>query len=112
EVNPGPQFLAQSTGNNSSVFDIAVSKTSNPTTLTKDDWNFYQLNTTEAGEFSDYPGNLGYDGGALVITLNEFETRDLNQQLDHVLVNVINLSDLANGVPQASLRVYQSDVQA
>jgi uncharacterized repeat protein (TIGR01451 family) len=111
EVDPGPQFVAQSTGDNSSVFDLAVSTSSNPTTLTTADWTFYQVRTTEAGFFSDYPGNLGYNGGALVVALNEFETRDLNQTLDHVLVTAVNLSDLASGVPQAELHVYQSDFQ-
>jgi uncharacterized repeat protein (TIGR01451 family) len=109
EVDPGPQFEAQSTGNNSSVLDLAVSKSSNPTTLKTTDWNFYQVNTTETNEFSDYPGNAGYNGGALVVTLNEFNTTNLNQNVDHVLVNAINMSDLANGVPQANLHVYQSD---
>jgi uncharacterized repeat protein (TIGR01451 family) len=111
EVDPGPQFVAQSTGNNSSVFDLAVSKSSNPTTLTTADWTFYQIKTTEANEFSDFPGNLGYNGGALVVTLNEFNTTNLDQHLDHVLVTAINMSDLTSGVPQASLRFYQSDFQ-
>src|SRR5262249_28370858 len=111
EVDPGPQFVAQSTGNNSSVLDLAVSRSSNPLTLTTADWNFYQVNTTEANEFSDYPGNAGYNGGALVVTLNEFNTTNLNQNVDHVLVNAINMSALADGVPQASLRVYQHDFQ-
>jgi uncharacterized repeat protein (TIGR01451 family) len=109
EVDPGPQFAAQSTGNNSSVLDLAVSKSSNPTTLTTANWNFYQVNTTEANEFSDYPGNVGYNSGALVVTLNEFDTT--TQNVAHVLVNAINMSDLTNGVPQASLHVSQHDFQ-
>src|SRR5262249_21377492 len=109
EVDPGPQFLAQSIGDNSSVFDVAVSRTSNPTTLTTADWNFYQVRTTEANEFSDFPGNLGYNGGALVVTLNEFNINTLN--VDHVLVTAINVSDLTNGVPQANLHFFQSDFQ-
>jgi uncharacterized repeat protein (TIGR01451 family) len=108
EVDPGPQFQAQSTGNNSSVLDLAVSKSSNPLTLKTTDWNFYQINTTETNEFSDYPGNVGYNGGALVVTLNEFNVNN-TQNPDHVLVNAINMIDLTNGVPQASLRFYQSD---
>src|SRR5262249_28475381 len=99
EVDPGPQFQPESMGNHSSDGDTAVSKTSNQTTLTTADWNFYQINTTEANFFSDFPGNLGYNGGALVITLNEFETADFNQVLDHVLVTAVNMSDLTNGVP-------------
>jgi hypothetical protein len=108
EVDPGPQFEPASTGDNSSVCDIAVSKSSNPATLTKADWSFYQVNTTETNEFSDFPGNLGYNGGALVVTLNEFNTANA-QNVDHVLVSAVNMSDLALGVPQANLRVYQSD---
>src|SRR5262249_35570116 len=116
EVDPGPQFLAQSTGDNSSVFDLAVSKTSNPTTLTTADWYFYQVRTTEGSlvngaypYFSDYPGNLGYNAGALVVTLNEFNATNFNENVDHVLVTAINMSDLTSGVPQSSLRYYQSD---
>jgi hypothetical protein len=109
EVDPSSQFGADFTGNNSSVFDFAVSKSPNPLTLTTADWSFYQVNTTEANEFSDFPGNLGFNAGALVVTLNEFNTTNLNQHLDHVLVNAINLSDLTSGVPQANLHVYQSD---
>jgi uncharacterized repeat protein (TIGR01451 family) len=109
EVDPGPQFEAQSIGNNSSVLDLAVSKSSNPTTLKTADWNFYQVKTTEANEFSDYPGNVGYNAGALVVTLNEFNTTNLNQNVDHVLINAISTSDLTNGVAQAKLHVYQSD---
>jgi hypothetical protein len=111
EVDPGPQFLAQSTGDNSSVIDIAVSTSSNPTTITTSSWKFYQVVSTEPNEFADYPGNLGYNGGAFVVTLNEFETLDFNQTIDHVQVIAVNLSDLANGVPAASLRVFKSDYQ-
>src|SRR5262249_22598339 len=115
DVDPGPQVDPTLTGNNSSVFDVAVSKSANPTSLTTADWNFYQINTSEPGAsapafFSDYPGNLGYNGGALVVTLNEFKLTDLNTP-DHVLVSAINMSDLTNGVSRANLHVYQSDFQ-
>jgi uncharacterized repeat protein (TIGR01451 family) len=109
EIDPGPQIEAGSTGNNSSVFDVAVSKSSTPATLMTADWNFYQVRTTETNEFSDYPGNLGFNGGALVVTLNEFNIFTLN--VDHVLVNALSMSDLTNGVPQANLHVFQSDFQ-
>ena len=36
------------------------------------DWNFYQINTTEAGFDADYPGNFGYNHDAFVFTLNMF----------------------------------------
>src|SRR5262249_34414993 len=111
--------LAQSNGNNSSVFDVAVSKTANPTALTTADWNFYQVRTTEGSPdangdypfFSDYPGNLGYNAGDLVITLNEFDATNFNQQVDHARVPATNMADLTAGVPQSSLRSYQSDFQ-
>src|SRR5262249_22721335 len=32
-----------------------------------------------------------------------------NQNLDHVLVNAISMSDLVNGVPATNLHVFQSD---
>jgi hypothetical protein len=56
-----------------SSFDFAVSRTSNPTTLTTADWTFYQLPTTETTSsgtvvWSDYPGNIGYNHDAVVIT--------------------------------------------
>jgi autotransporter-associated beta strand protein len=89
---------------NVSNFDLAVSKTSNPTSLTAADWNFYQISTTEAGYDADFPGNMGYNADALVFTLN------MSGPTDHVLVTSVNASDLANGVPQASLRVFRNDV--
>src|SRR6516165_4883953 len=38
-----------------SNFDIAVSKTNSPSTLTTADWNFYAISTTETGYDADYP---------------------------------------------------------
>jgi uncharacterized repeat protein (TIGR01451 family) len=90
-----------------SNFDIAVSKTNNPQSLTKADWNFYQVNTTEANEDADYPGNMGFNGGALVVTFNMFL---FAASTDHVRIQTVNLSDLVNGVPQSSLRTYHTDV--
>jgi ELWxxDGT repeat protein len=89
-----------------SNFDIAVSKTSNPSTLTKADWNFYQISTTETGFDADYPGNFGYNHDAFVFTLNMFGSPF------HVLVVSVNNSDLAAGVPNASLRVFRNDLNA
>ncbi len=76
--------------------DLAVSKSSSPATLTAKDWYFYVFNCTEpGGYFADYPGNVGYNDGALVITLNEFGAPD------NVQVNALNLADLAAGKPLA-----------
>ena len=55
-----------------SAFDLAVSKTSNPTSLTASDWNFYKITTTQTGYDADYPGNFGYNHDAFVFTLNMF----------------------------------------
>src|SRR5262249_15230717 len=86
-----------------SSFDLAVSKSSSPKTLTSADWNFYSIDTTESGRDADYPGNFGYNRDAFVFTLNMFGGTD------RVLVTSIDASDLANGVTQANLRTYQKD---
>jgi hypothetical protein len=91
-----------------SNFDIAVSKTANPASLTTTDWRFYQINTTEAGFDADYPGNLGYNADGFVFTLNIF----FGNSLDHVQINTISQADLAAGVTKAKLHHYQTDVFA
>ena len=55
-----------------SNFDIAVSRSNNPTSLSATDWAFYKIVTTESGFDADYPGNFGYNGDAFVFTLNMF----------------------------------------
>src|SRR5262249_46613101 len=47
-----------------SAFDIAVSKTSSPTTLGTADWTFYKITTTQTGFDADFPGNFGYNNDA------------------------------------------------
>src|SRR5262249_11446985 len=64
---------------------------------------------TQANFFSDFPGNLGFNGGALVQTLNEFSVATGN--IDHVLVNSVSMSDLTSGVSQANLHSYQNNFQ-
>jgi hypothetical protein len=91
-----------------SVFDIAVSKSASPATLTASDWNFYQLTTGEAGGIAaDYPGNLGYNQDALVVTFNMFNTSGFFQ---HVEVDSVNMTDLVNGVPQNQLHSFRTDL--
>ncbi|HEV3447967.1 MAG TPA: hypothetical protein VG099_25235, partial [Gemmataceae bacterium] len=85
-----------------SAFDIAVSTTSSPATLTKTDWNFYRIVTTETNFDADYPGNFGYNHDAFVFTLNMFA--DTGAGTSHVQVVSVNIQDLVNAVPQASLR--------
>src|SRR5206468_134896 len=61
-------------GTHVNAFDLAVSRSSNPTTLSAADWAFYKINTTEAGYDTDYPGNAGYNADAFVFTLNMLGT--------------------------------------
>ncbi|HEV3343584.1 MAG TPA: hypothetical protein VG125_24645, partial [Pirellulales bacterium] len=73
---------------------LAVSKSNNPTTLTSSDWYFYEIPTSEAGvALQDYPGNVGYNADALVITQNSFS----ESAYLHVLVNTISINALVNG---------------
>jgi uncharacterized repeat protein (TIGR01451 family) len=89
-----------------STFDIAVSRSSSPSTLTTADWSFYQVTTTESGFDADYPGNFGYNHDAFVFTLNMFGVLGGG----HVQVVSVNNADLAGGVAQSSLHVYKNDL--
>ncbi|HWY86649.1 MAG TPA: DUF4347 domain-containing protein, partial [Gemmataceae bacterium] len=89
------------------VFDIAVSKSANPGTLTSADWAFYQVNSTEPGFGADFPGNFGYNHDAFVFTLNQFGN---NGPPDHVEVFSVSAADLATAVPPSQLHVFQNDV--
>ncbi len=101
----GDQNVDFNTG--AGVFDIAVSKSATPGSLTSTDWNFYQINTTESGFFSDYPGNLGFNQDALVFTINQFNN---GTGPSHVRVNAVSISDMVNGVAQSQLHFTQSNV--
>ncbi len=85
------------------VFDLAVSKSASPTTVTSADWTFYQI-STESGLSPDYPGNLGFNHDALVFTLNEFGTGTA-----HGRVTGVNATDLVNGVSQAQLHFFENN---
>src|SRR6478672_6631297 len=76
-----------------SAFDLAVSRTSNPTTLSCADWKFYKITTTHSGFDADYPGNFGYNHDAFVFTLNMFGVTGGG----HVQVVSMNSADLAAG---------------
>jgi Ca2+-binding RTX toxin-like protein len=95
---------------NVSQYLVAVSTTSNPTTFTTADWNFYHITTTEGpvgnSAWTDYPGNPGFNKDALVDTFNMFGNGPFagNSQIVS-----IDATDLANGVPQASLHVFHND---
>ncbi|HSZ57121.1 MAG TPA: PKD domain-containing protein, partial [Tepidisphaeraceae bacterium] len=94
---------------NVSQYVFAVSTSNDPTTLTTADWNFYHITTTEGSgsstSWSDYPGNSGYNADAFVETFNMFGAAPNDCQ-----VVSVNATDLANGVPQASLHFFKNDV--
>ena len=90
-----------------SAFDIAVSKTSSPTTLSAADWTFYKIGTTQAGEDADYPGNFGYNADAFVFTLNMFAVAGTGGT-NHAQVVSVNSADLAAGT--ATPRVYANNL--
>lgn len=87
-----------------SAFDLAVSKTSNPTTLSAADWTFYKIATTETGFDADYPGNFGYNHDALVFTLNMFGVTGGG----HTQVVSVNATDLMNAA--ASPQIDRNDL--
>jgi uncharacterized repeat protein (TIGR01451 family) len=87
-----------------SAFDLAVSKTSNPTTLSASDWTFYKITTTESGFDADYPGNLGYNHDALVFTLNMFGVFGGG----HAQVISVKAADLMNAA--ASPQIVRNDL--
>ncbi|MHB1425896.1 MAG: beta strand repeat-containing protein, partial [Gemmataceae bacterium] len=78
-----------------SQIDLAMSKTDAPGSLTAKDWNFFTFSTGiapgDANAFADYPGNVGYNDGAVVITLNMFAATN------HVQVDAININALTSG---------------
>lgn len=80
-------------GTHVSNFDIAVSTSADPKTLTRSDWNFFQVSTTEKGLDADYPGNMGWNHDALVFTLNIFQ----GSTIAHVQINSIDINALVNG---------------
>lgn len=74
---------------------LAVSKSASPATLTKADWFFYEIPTTEgAVALQDYPGNPGYNADALVVTLLSFP--DSGPPI-HSQVNAISMKALVSG---------------
>lgn len=102
------EFDTANTNGDANALLLAVSKSANPTTLTKADWFFYEVDTTESGiAFQDYPGNVGYNGDALVITENSFSTSaDV-----HTLVNAISINALTSGgTLTKGTNVFQTDI--
>ena len=93
-----------------SYFDIAVSTSSNPATLTSADWKFFQINTGENDGtklWADYPGNMGWNHDALVVTFNMFTSagQGARSQIDAVDINaLVNGTALATGT-----NLFQTD---
>lgn len=96
---------------NVSQYIFAVSTSSNPTTFTTADWNFYHITTTEGSgasqAWTDYPGNPGYNADAFVETFNMAQGGSLTGNAQIVSVSA---ADLTAGVSQASLHVYHNDI--
>lgn len=82
--------------NHVSRLDVAVSRSNNPTTLTVADWYFFSIVTTEANFDADYPGNIGYNFDATVITLNMFPT---GPGATHVQVLALSNASLTAAAP-------------
>jgi uncharacterized repeat protein (TIGR01451 family) len=87
-----------------SAFDLAVSRSSNPSTLSTSDWAFYKIVTTETGYDADYPGNFGYNRDALVFSLNMFGVSGGG----HVQIVAVNATDLMNAA--ASPQIAHNDL--
>ena len=83
----------QNTG--ASHFDVAVSKSGSPATLTAADWNFYAFDTGQTGFTPDYEGNMGYNHDAFVWTLDMLT----NGNIDHAEINAVSIANLVAGVP-------------
>jgi hypothetical protein len=77
-----------------SQFDVAVSKSADPASLTAADWYFYVFNTTQPGFSPDYEGNMGYNHDAFVWTLDMFGSSGI----DHAEINAVSIADLVAGV--------------
>ncbi|MDB5172761.1 MAG: hypothetical protein JWN51_1534 [Phycisphaerales bacterium] len=88
-----------------STFDLAVSRSSSPSTLTATDWVFYRISTTQSGFDADYPGNFGYNADALVFTLNMFSTTGPS---GHTQVVSVKAPDLFNAV--AAPQVFRNNL--
>jgi hypothetical protein len=98
--------------NHKDTYDIAVSKSASPATLTTADWVFYQVNTTETNRNADYPGNFGYNRDAFVFTLNQNQA--VSGAGSAVQVSSLNINDLVAGNPLvtsgAGQNVFVNDI--
>jgi uncharacterized repeat protein (TIGR01451 family) len=79
------------------AFDIAVSRSSNPTTLSTADWAFYKINNTESGYWPGNISSIAYNADAIVFTANMYGSSR------HVMVVSIKAADLKNAAPSPSI---------
>ncbi len=80
-----------------SYFVMGISKTSNPTSFSTTDWNYYRFNADDpsAGfDFADYP-KMGYNADGYVITFNQFKNAS---SYDHVAVLAVRNDGTSPGV--------------
>jgi hypothetical protein len=98
------------------VEDIAVSKSADPKSLTKSDWNFYQIPNTEINQnnLTNFPGpydadtaNWGYNHDEVVFSYSVQSTTTSPQ---HKLVVAISQQDLANPNGVSKLTYGTNDV--
>jgi hypothetical protein len=114
--NSGRFFLSDQNVNTTlgtSVQDLAVSKSSAPTTFTSSDWTFFEWNTGEVGPnlWADYPGKLGFNADVIAITLNMF-TPNPGATFQHAQVNILSKSFLlsnAGGLITVGANLNQFD---
>ncbi len=89
--------------NGLSRLDFAVSKSPNPTTLTAADWFFFSIDNHEVNggtnAWADYPGNLGYNKDALVVTFNMFDALSAGGAFENSQIVSVNINALINGNP-------------
>jgi hypothetical protein len=90
-------LLDQEEGSETSYFELAVSKTSNPRSSTSSDWYFYRINNTRTvgstRYWGDYPG-LAFDSQAIYITLNMYSFDNFGGD---VQISVLNKSSFLSG---------------
>jgi hypothetical protein len=91
-----------SSGSGDSVQDIAVSKSSNPTSFSLSDWTLWQFRTgegtpgTPSANWSDFPGRIGFNADVVVFTFNQFASGATGAFV-HAQVDVLNKANLLSG---------------
>lgn len=81
-------------------FDLAISKSSTPATLTAADWYFYRFNSASEGntQFPDFP-KMGWNKDAIFSSFNQFAG---GADFTHNLILSIDKASVLNGGPAVS----------